>query len=376
MNLQRFNFKIDFIIIKTLLAVAICILATFITDNYNVIFFGGVAAIVCMQHNYKHTLKSGSYRFLGTLIGAFVGILTILACSLVPQHLIGISSIIIAISSIIAIYLSNFLSLSDTTYINCVVFLNIVSNYDGKTEISQAFLHVNERVLFTALGIVAAYLVNLIAHLHKNEYKIPHVGSKIIKKIKNHKLTLDYSLGLRAFKTALAIFISAVIAYIFGSVEAIFFCGVAVVTCMQRDYKSTLSMGLFTFIGTIWGGVLGYLVVEFCNSTTRYSYTLEFLLILAAVFIVLYFCYFFNSQGMIPVTCIILLRMIARYSGTETNDNMLSFLLNPVMFFTFIGVAVAILVNVIPFRRMDTYFKSKFIKKDEDSEDGLTKQKK
>lgn len=368
MNLRKFNFKIDNIILKTLMAVAICILTAYITGNHIAIFFGGVASIVCMQHTYKHTLKSGGYRFLGTLIGGFIGILTMLVNTLVPQHLIGINAAIIALSSILAIYLCNFLNLSDSTFVNCVVFLNVVSNYDGKTGISPAFLYVSERVIYTLIGIDSAYLINRIIYLHKNNYKTSHIGGKIINKIKNHKLTLDYTLGLRVFKTALAIFISVVIAYVSDNANAVYFSSIAVVACMQRDYKTTLSVGCSTFIGTIFGGVLGFLVVELCNVTSQYSYVLEFLLILIAVFIVLYSCYFFHSQDMIPITCIILLKMISHYGGLETNGRMLDFLVNRILLFTFIGIVIAVLVNIIPFAEITSYLKNKFTNEIDDCE--------
>ncbi len=349
MSFKHLNFKIDYIIVKTLIAVGICIIAAYLTENHNVIFFGGVAAIVCMQHTYEHTLKSGGYRFLGTLIGGFIGIVTILTCTLIPYDLIGMNSIIIALFSMLAIYLSNFLGISDSTFINCVVFLNVISNHTGKEGIYTAWHYVSERVTYTLLGIGSAYLINRLIHLHKNNYKVPHIGGKVIKKIKNHNITPNYSLGLRAFKTTLAIFISVIISYTFHDSTAIFFCGIAVVTCIQKDFKTTVSIGYSTFLGTLLGGLLGFLVVEICNLTTKYTHIVEFILILIAVFIVLYFCRLFKYPAMIPTTCIILLKMIAQYNGFETNKNMFYFLLSPVFLFTFIGILIAIFVNAIPF---------------------------
>ncbi len=349
---KNFNFKIDYIILKTLLAVAICILVAYKTQNHNVIFFGGVASIVCMQHTYKHTLKAGGYRFIGTLIGGFIGILTVLICTLVPQHLIILSSFIIALFSMFAIYLCNLLSLSDSTFINCVVFLNVISNHDGKDGVFTACLYVSERVIYTLLGIGVAYLINHLIHLHKTNYQAPRIGGKIIKKIKSHNIAPNYSLGLRAFKTTFAIFISVIIAYILNNPAAIFFCGIAVVTCMQRDYKTTISVGYTTFLGTILGGLLGFLVAELCNFTTKYTNIVEFLLILIAIFIILYFCRLFNYQNMIPETCIIFLRMISQYNGFETNKSMFFFLLNTVFLFTFIGIGIALFVNILPFEKL------------------------
>lgn len=351
MELKKSKYKIDSSTYKILMAVTVCILTAYITGNQNAIFFGGVAAIVCMQETHENTLKSGGYRFIGTLIGGAIGIITILIMILIPKSSVGGNSIVIAVAVLIAIYICNFLKVSNSTFVNCIVLLNVVSNYDGKTEATHAFIYVGERILFTLIGVGAAYGIMRFIHFHRTNYERQYTFNKVVNKVKNHKIEKDYSLGFRAVKTAVAIFISVIIVYILHNVEAIFFCSVGAVTCMQKDLKATISSAWHTFLGTILGGALGFVVVQFCNLTTKYFYIVESVLVLFAIFIVLYICNIFNWEGMIPITSIILLKMISRYAGIETTDHMLEFLFGPVLIFTTVGIVVAVIINVIPFKK-------------------------
>lgn len=352
----KLDFKIDFTVFKALFAFSICILASYITGDHNVMFFGGVAAIVCVQHNHAHTLKSGTYRFIGTLIGGFVGMITLMLIALAPSHIFVLTSLIISLFAMVAIYLCNFTGLPDATFVNCVVFLNVVSNYDGSAQLSEAFFYVSERVLYTLLGIAAAYLVNMLAHLYKHDSREPHEKVKIIDTIKGHKLTTKYTIGLRTIKTTIAIFISIVIAYIAGPVESIFFCSVAVARCMQRNLRETLYMGINTFVGTIVGSFVGFLIIDICNSMSEYSRVLEFSLVMLAIFLVMYLCRVFHIQGIIIMTCVILLKMVSNSGGSQTTADMLDFLINPVLLFTVIGIVIAIAVNVFPFIPIKNFF--------------------
>ncbi len=349
MNIKKFDYKIAPSIFKTLAAVALCVLVAYTSSNRDAIFWSSVSAIVCMQHNHEHTLKFGGYRFLGTLIGGSVGILTILIGTLIPLYSSGFNSIIISLSALIAIYICNLLSLSNATFTNCIVFLNVVANYDGKTETSSAFFYVTERIFFTLIGILAAYGINRIIYLHRHSYKAENILVKVTHKVKRHKIKLHYRMGLRAWKTAIAIFISVLAAHIFNCPEAIFFCSVAAVTCMQKTIKDTLIEGYHTGLGTMLGGLLGFAVVELCKYVSYAPYLTELIFILFAVFIIIYTCRFFRHHGMIPITSIIFLKMVSHYGGLETTEDMLGFLLNPVLFFTFLGIAIAILVNSLPF---------------------------
>lgn len=352
MELKKSNYKIDSDIFKILFAVAICIGMAYITGNQNAIFFGGVAAIVCMQQSHEHTLRLGSYRFIGTIIGGVIGIVTILIETIMPYDSLGVKSMLIAVAALIAIYLCNLLSVSDATFINCIVFLNVVSNYGGKTEAAHAFLYVGERMLYTLVGAGSVYAISRFIHFHNTNYEREYTFNRVVQRVKGHRLEKDYSLGLRALKTGIAIFISVIIVYLTNNAEAIFFCSVGAVTCMQKNLKSTLSVAWHTFLGTIFGGVLGFLIVQLCNMAPNHFYIVEFVLILIAVFVVIYVCNVFKSEGMIPITSIMLLKMISHYAGVETTEHMLAFLFNPVLVFTAVGIVVAVIVNVIPFKKM------------------------
>ncbi len=155
--------------IKSSIAVAVCVLLSYVFHNRNVIFFGGVACVICMQQTSKDTIMMGVNRFAGTILGGTLGYIVIMIGTLIDEFYHGIEVPIIAAASLIAIYLCNLLNLNDATSISCIVLLNVSTNYDGTTEAAGAFSYVLQRVIFTFVGIIIALLVNKFIFPYKGQ---------------------------------------------------------------------------------------------------------------------------------------------------------------------------------------------------------------
>ena len=69
-------------------------------------------------------------------------------------------------------------------------------------------------------------------------------------------INTDYKIGLRAIKTAIAVFVCAVIS-MFLNHQDVFCACIASVICMEQTYEETVITGINRFIGTVIGGFIG-----------------------------------------------------------------------------------------------------------------------
>ncbi len=345
---MNLNYKIGLRTIKSSIAVAVCVLIAYIIGNRDMIFFGGVASIICMQQHYKDTFKTGLHRFSGTLLGGVLGFITIMSGVYIPKYSNGINAIVIAVAVLVSIYLCNVFSLNEAASISCIVLLNVTANYDGSTMAFNAFRYVIFRVLFTLVGVVVSILVNRLICPYKNKPAE-----------ENHDILNDDSFepqddinnikfipGLRTIKTSICIIICVAFSYLIGNTEAIFFCSVASVLCMKQSHYESLSTGFFLFMGSVYGGLLGLLAL-FVSSfiPSQYSW-IEMIIITAAVFLGIYGCNLVRANASTSITCIIMLKFISVfYESATTYKEITSFLVFVVLLFTLVGIVFAVLVN-------------------------------
>ncbi len=153
-------------IIKTAAAVFLCLMIHMIRG-----FQGGAAescitAIICMQPYAKEVRKSALDRLEGTCMGAFWGLLFLLAVSRFPVrsqelslHML-IIYLLITLGVIASVYSCVVLNIADSAALTAIVFLCLVIDYP-KVEFSltETFL----RILDTVIGVLAATLVNSFA---------------------------------------------------------------------------------------------------------------------------------------------------------------------------------------------------------------------
>lgn len=133
--------------IKTALSVFICVaLSQFLNRQY--IFYAAVAAVIGLQSSVSDSFKAGKNRMLGTVVGAFIGLI----CALISPG----NAILCGIGTVIIIYICDLLDWKKSIAISCTVFLVIMLSLNGRQPVEYSI----NRTLDTFLGIAVAVLVN------------------------------------------------------------------------------------------------------------------------------------------------------------------------------------------------------------------------
>lgn len=168
---KKFNlskFKIGLRTIKTAVAVFLClILQLLLPMSMHDAFYACIAAVVVMRETAKESLTSGTNRFLGTLIGGFIGFLLINIRTGIPYYNEWLYILLVPLGVLVCIYTCVHLKREDTVVICSVVFIGIAM--DPTLNPKHTLSYVFYRVVFTSLGIVIATLIN--------KYFFPYSGA-------------------------------------------------------------------------------------------------------------------------------------------------------------------------------------------------------
>lgn len=154
-------------------------------------------------------------------------------------------------------------------------------------------------------------------------------------------MNFRYIPGLRGIKTAVAVFLCLAVAFLFSR-ESPFYSCIAAVVCMQPTHEQSVQLGVERTIGTMAGGVVGFLALVVCAWLPRHIEWL-FLLVLP-VFLVLavYLCNVLGQEKSTAICCIVFLSIAINHGGTVSEA--VSFAANRVLD-TVIGIVIAVLVN-------------------------------
>lgn len=157
------------------------------------------------------------------------------------------------------------------------------------------------------------------------------------------QINKEYRIGLRAVKTAIAVFVCAIISTIFTHEEDIFCSCIAAVVCMQPTCEQTLQAGANRFIGTVIGAIVGYVSLELCYMMPCY-HLVRILALPLGILAVIYICNFINRKTSVRIGCIVVIVLLAR-SGVRIG-NTLYYVIQRACD-TLVGVAVAMVVNKV-----------------------------
>jgi len=156
--------------IKTAFSVFLCV-ALFQLFHRHYPFYACIAAVSCTKECFSSTYSSGKYRFIGTCIGAMVGIT--FYCLFRNSC---VFSLFCGIGIVLTIYLCNILKKNGSIIISCIVFIAIMTNLKGVPSLEYAI----NRIIDTFIGIVIAILVDKFLNfnffkklIHKYEHKKP-----------------------------------------------------------------------------------------------------------------------------------------------------------------------------------------------------------
>lgn len=146
-------------------------------------------------------------------------------------------------------------------------------------------------------------------------------------------------IGMRNFKTAISVFLCMIIAKIFNRGD-FFYAIIAAIMCMQSTIKNTKKVGMDRMIGTIIGGLLGFifLYIDFVFLSGRYN----FILIPVGIIIDIYICNLLNKGSSSPISCIVMTSIIFYNGGWDevylyTFDRIIE---------TGVGIVIAMIVNI------------------------------
>lgn len=150
-----------FRIIKTVIAVAICLIAGKML-HYGFPFYACLSAILMMKENADLSLKFGIYRCIGTLFGGCFGILSLFIAIYFNIHIDSwIYIALMSVNLLLALSVGRILAMPEYAMsMTAILFVIIMCNYNASLDASihYAFMRIAE----TILGIVVAVGVNIL----------------------------------------------------------------------------------------------------------------------------------------------------------------------------------------------------------------------
>lgn len=148
-------------IIKTSIAVFLCLLLHMLLGYQGMVLQSVIAAIVCMQPYVSDTKKFAVERMIGTINGAVWGLLFLFFFSLfpgLPSHML-LAYFFMSVGVLITIYSTVVLRLTDTAGLSAIVFMCVVISYP---ELEAPVLLALSRIWDTTIGILVAIAVNVV----------------------------------------------------------------------------------------------------------------------------------------------------------------------------------------------------------------------
>ncbi|MGD9558990.1 MAG: HAD hydrolase family protein [Oscillospiraceae bacterium] len=142
--------------VKTAAAVFITLVLSHLRPN-GMPLYAALAAMISMQTTATGSLKRGVDRAIDTLVGASIGLLTLMVMQWVPlfEHWV-LRYLLIALVTITVIYVTLLLRRLESSYFTWVVFLWVVL-FHGDLVPWMAALN---RVIDTLMGIAVSYIIN------------------------------------------------------------------------------------------------------------------------------------------------------------------------------------------------------------------------
>ena len=145
-------------IIKSSIGVLLGFIIYLLRGKQGAPFYTALSVLWCMQPYPSNAKANARQRTIGTMIGAFYGLIMILLeYYFLPFDNEFIRYLIISVLIIPVIYTTVVINKKNASYFSCVVFLSIVVNHLND---KNPYFFVFNRVLDTMIGIVLALIIN------------------------------------------------------------------------------------------------------------------------------------------------------------------------------------------------------------------------
>ena len=150
-----------------------------------------------------------------------------------------------------------------------------------------------------------------------------------------------YRIGLRTIKTAIAVFLCLAVQWFFPEVSALN-AGIAAVVCMRETPGKTVETGINRFIGTVIGGVFGFVLVKLAGIIPFYGSGLFVIVIPSIMMLSISTCVWLKKYDSVIICCVVYL-IIALEAGVDTGNTINYVAMR--MLDTTIGIIFATLIN-------------------------------
>ncbi len=145
-------------IIKSAIAVFLCLCIDLLRNHQGMPFYAAIAAIMCMQPYVKNSVQVAWNRVIGTLIGGVYGVIFLsLERMFLPEEIIIIRYLVVSLLVVLVIYTTVVCRKNEAAYISCVVFLGIALTHGDDVNVYSFAIN---RMLDTLVGIAVALLIN------------------------------------------------------------------------------------------------------------------------------------------------------------------------------------------------------------------------
>lgn len=160
-------------IIKTMIAVFICLGIEAIRQKTGTVYHSSIATVVCMQPTVKSTAKTARERVIGTLIAGIYGflVLTFIFPNVTVDTREWYYYLVTALLSLPLMTIMLWIKTPGPIAITVIVYLIITLKTTDVTPVAYTL----ERVSDTLIGIAIALLVNWFPPLNKLGKKMGHV---------------------------------------------------------------------------------------------------------------------------------------------------------------------------------------------------------
>lgn len=164
-----------------------------------------------------------------------------------------------------------------------------------------------------------------------------------------------FKIGCRTLKTIFAVFICLLIFYFWDSNSTGLYACSASVICMKNTHDESWLVGRQNLIGTIIGGILGFLLVELIADriSTYFSGGIYIFLIPLGLIICIGLCNILQQSEGVSVACILFISIALDPIMVADSENTLFTVIFRVIE-VWIGMSVAALINkyIFPFKEV------------------------
>ncbi|WP_317855425.1 HAD hydrolase family protein [Chakrabartyella piscis] len=164
--------QIGFRIIKTAIAVGLCLAIHLLVGGEGTPIFSSVAAIICMQPQVENSLTVSINRIIGTVIGAIFGLMVSLLYNVLPWDGEWLRYFLVTVTIIPVMYTTLLIKKPGAAALACVALISVNLSVGMGTPFECAW----NRSVETSMGVLVCLAVNVFQLPRRREKDILFVS--------------------------------------------------------------------------------------------------------------------------------------------------------------------------------------------------------